>query len=282
MQQLEGRVALVTGAASGIGFALARRCAEEGMKVVLSDVEEAKTVESAGLLEAQGHQVLAVPCDVRVQASVDDLRDAALKEFGTIHVVCNNAGVFAGGVSWEAPLKDYEWLINVNLWGVIHGIRSFTPLMLERGEEGHIINTASMAAVTSMPFTGVYYMTKHAVLSMSETLYHELTLMGAKVGASVLCPELIATQIDQSDRNRPDALRSEGEAPTQHEVVMHAIHEGVKTGVPPEKIADRVVAAIRENRFYILADDAWRKTCEVRLEDIRLRRNPTFAPPVNG
>jgi len=154
-------------------------------------------------------------------------------------------------------------------------------LMLERGEEGHIINTASMAAVTSMPFTGVYYMTKHAVLSMSETLYHELTLMGAKVGASVLCPELIATQIDQSDRNRPDALRSEGDVPTQHEVVMQAIHEGVKTGVPPEKIAERVVGAIRENRFYILADDAWRKTCEVRLEDIRLRRNPTFAPPVN-
>lgn len=281
MKDLRGKVAVVTGAASGIGLALARKFGAEGMRVVLADVEKDALQSAAQGLEADGVEALAVPTDVSQAEQVEALAQATLKAFDGIHVVCNNAGVFAGGVSWEAPLKDYEWLINVNVWGVIHGIRTFTPLMLERGEEGHIINTASMAAVTSMPWTGVYYMTKHAVLSMSETLYHELTLMGAKVGASVLCPELIATQIDQSDRNRPDALRSDGEAPTQHEVVMQAIHEGVKTGVPPEKIAERVVGAIRENRFYILADDAWRKTCEVRLEDIRLGRNPTFAPPVD-
>ncbi|MEE2678482.1 MAG: SDR family NAD(P)-dependent oxidoreductase [Myxococcota bacterium] len=282
MNEFEGRVAVVTGAASGIGFALAERFAAAGMRVALADVEAPALEAAAKRLAERGADVLAVPTDVSQLDAVQALADRTREAFGAVHVVCNNAGVFTGGKLWEAPAEDFDWLMGVNVYGVIHGIRTFVPILLEQGEGGHVVNTASMAAVTSMPWTGIYFMTKHAVLSLSETLYHELTQLDAGVGVSVVCPELVSTGIDRSDRNRPDTLQL-GAAQASDEIrkiVNESIAAGVQTGIPPSRIADRTFDAIRENRFYVLAEDVWRRTCETRLEDIRLGRNPTFAPPI--
>jgi NAD(P)-dependent dehydrogenase (short-subunit alcohol dehydrogenase family) len=278
---LKGRVAVVTGAASGIGFALASRFGAEGMRVVLADVEAATLQDAARELEKRGVETLPVPTDVAQAEQVDALAEQTLAAFGAVHVVCNNAGVIAAGLSWEAPLEDYRWVLGVNLWGVIHGIRAFVPILLERGEEGHIVNTASMAAVTSMPYTGIYNMSKHAVLALSESLYHELGLRGARVGVTVLCPELVATRIHRAERNRPDHLKpGAGQAASdERDMVLRALSEGVEHGLPPERMAERVVDAIHERRFYVLSEEVWRRTCETRLDDIRLGRNPTFAPP---
>ncbi len=282
MEKLSGRVAVVTGGASGIGRALAETFGREGMKVVLADVEPAALAETARAIGATGVDVLAVETDVTEQSSVDDLARKALARFGGVHLVCNNAGVFAGGLCWSQPLADYEWVLGVNMWGVIHGIRTFVPIMLERGEEGHVVNTASMAAVTANPYAAAYHMSKHAVLALSEVLYHELRGTGAKIGVSALCPEAVATHIDDSERNRPVALRARsGAAAPDVELVNAAIRSAVAGGIPTQVIADRVLRAVQEDRFYILSDgEAWRRACETRLEDVRLARNPTFAPPV--
>jgi len=282
MEQLSGRVAVVTGGASGIGRALAETFGREGMKVVLADVEPEALAKTAREIGATGVEVLAVGTDVTKQSSVDSLAEQTLARFGGVHLVCNNAGVFAGGLCWSQPLADYEWVLGVNMWGVIHGIRTFVPIMLERGEEGHVVNTASMAAVTANPYAAAYHMSKHAVLALSEVLYHELRGTGAKIGVSALCPEAVATNIDASERNRPAGLRAQDGAPTPDVALVNAaIRSAVAGGIPTQVIADRVLRAVQENRFYILSDgEAWRRACETRLEDIRLARNPTFAPPV--
>ena len=282
MEKLAGRVAVVTGAASGIGRALAETFGREGMKVVLADVEADALDATARALAASGVEVLAVATDVSKQADVDRLAERTLARFGGVHVVCNNAGVFAGGLCWSQPLADYEWVLGVNMWGVIHGVRTFVPIMLERGDEGHVVNTASMAALTSNPYAAAYHMSKHAVLALSEVLYHELRGLGAKIGVSALCPEAVATHIDDAERNRPAALRTHtGQLPPDVELVNGAIRAAVAGGIPTQVIADRVLRAVQEDRFYVLSDqDAWRRSCESRLDDIRLVRNPTFVPPV--
>jgi NAD(P)-dependent dehydrogenase (short-subunit alcohol dehydrogenase family) len=285
VKEFKGRVAVVTGAASGIGRALAARFAGEGMKVVLADVEPGALAAAARELQRTGCETLAVETDVSRADQVEALARRTLGAFGAVHVVCNNAGVFTGGLCWEAPLADYEWVMGVNVWGVIHGIRSFVPILLAQGGEGHVVNTASMAALTSMPYAGIYHMSKHAVLALSECLHHELVLRGSQVRVSALCPELVATQIDTAERNRPAHLRpgpgAPGAAP-ERELVQQAIARGIAQGTPPAKIADRVLDAIREQRFYVLSEDAWRRSSEVRCEDLRLGRNPTLAPPVAG
>jgi NAD(P)-dependent dehydrogenase (short-subunit alcohol dehydrogenase family) len=253
------------------------------MRVALADVDAAGLAESERALHAGGAETIAVPTDVTRADAVSALAERTLDAFGGVHVVCNNAGVFAAGPSWQAPLSDYEFVLGVNVWGVIHGIRTFVPILLERGEEGHVVNTASMAALTSMPLTGAYTMSKHAVLALSETLYHELRGRGAKVGVSALCPEAIATGIGHSERVRPPHLsRKTGEADgPEFALVENAIRTTIAKGLAPARIAERVVAAIREERFYVLPeDDPWLAACEVRSEDIRLRRNPTLAVPV--
>jgi NAD(P)-dependent dehydrogenase (short-subunit alcohol dehydrogenase family) len=283
VREFAGKVAVVTGAASGIGLALARKFGERGMRVALADIDADSLQNAAVDLEKSGVETLAVATDVTRADSVNALAQRTLDAFGGVHVVCNNAGVFAGGPCWESPLEDYQWVMNVNVWGVIHGIRSFVPILLEQGVEGHVVNTASMAAVTHMPYSGIYSMSKHAVLALSESLYHELKLRDAKVGVSALCPELVSTGIADAERSRPAELRRpEGAALSpERALTEQAIREAMKTGVPPEAIAERVVEAIREQRFYILSEDVWRRCCEVRLEDLRQARNPTFAPPVD-
>lgn len=283
MESLAGKAAVVTGAASGIGLALATRFGAEGMRVVLADVEEAALARAEASLCDAGVECVAVRTDVSRAEEVEALAERAERAFGALHVVCNNAGVFAAGPSWQAPLSDYEWVLGVNLFGVIHGIRTFVPILLEQNVEAHVVNTASMAALTSMPLTAAYTASKHAVLALSETLHHELRGRGAPIGVSALCPEAVATGIGHSDRIRPVHLRrkaGEAEGP-EFAGVEQAIRGAVAQGTPPGQIAARVVRAIREDRFYVLPEDGdpWLAACDARLEDVRLRRNPTLAVP---
>jgi NAD(P)-dependent dehydrogenase (short-subunit alcohol dehydrogenase family) len=275
MQEFRDRVAVVTGAASGIGLALCRRFAREGMRVVLADVET-DALEAARLeLADGGAEVIAVRTDVSQADDVSALAQASIDAFGKVHVLCNNAGVFTAGASWQVPLSDYEWVFGVNIFGVLHGIRSFVPIMLEQAEPAHIVNTASMAGVTRAPLVSAYYMSKHAVVSLSETLY--LELQDGPIGVSVLCPEVISTRIGRSGRNRPPHLkRGEEEEPTTV-LVESSLAAAVDQGLDPSVMADRVVTGIHEEQLYILSEEggAWRDVCNARLDDIRLARNPT-------
>ncbi len=280
MQELKDKVAVVTGGASGIGRALGEVFAEQGMRIVLADVEAAALEKTAQEIAESGAEVLPMLTDVRKPEDVEALAQKTLSHFGAVDVVCNNAGVFTAGTTWEEPLEDYEWVMGVNLWGVIHGIRTFVPILLEQQREAHIVNTASMAGLTTLPYAGIYHMTKHAVLALSECLYYELQARGPHVKVSALCPELVATQIDRCERNRPAELAAELDT-TEAKVVQRFIREGVKTGLPPRVLAERTLKAIREERFYILAEDGWRDVCHTRLDDIRAARNPTLSLPTS-
>ena len=203
MENLQGKVAVITGGASGIGRAVADRAAGEGMRIVLGDVEEGPLKEAVDDLTSSGAEALGVVTDVADGASVRNLRDAALDRFGAVHLVHNNAGIGLGGPIWEVSEADWRWILGVNLWGVIHGVRTFTPLLIEQGE-GHIVNTASIAGLIAAPFLGPYNATKQAVVAISETLFKDLQSVGAPVGVSVLCPGFVQTRIAESERNRPD------------------------------------------------------------------------------
>jgi NAD(P)-dependent dehydrogenase (short-subunit alcohol dehydrogenase family) len=281
MERFAGRVAVVTGGASGIGLALARRLGAEGMRVVVADVEEGPLAAAERDLAGRGVEVLAVPTDVREEASVEALAEAALARFGAVHVVCNNAGVMGGaGLTWEVPAEDWDWVLGVNLHGVIHGIRTFVPILVAQ-EEGHVLNTASMAALVSLALTAPYVVSKHAVLALSESLFHELAGRAPHVGVSVLCPEAVVTRIAEAERNRPAALRPREDRPPSPErrVAEAAARKALAAGTAPEVIAERALRGIRERRFYLLSEDGWRHSVESRLEDIRQRRNPTLNPP---
>jgi NAD(P)-dependent dehydrogenase (short-subunit alcohol dehydrogenase family) len=281
VDEFKGRVAVVTGAASGIGRALAGAFAAESMRVVLADIEPQALEKAVAELESLGHEVSGVVTDVSDPVQVDALADRTLERFGAVHVVCNNAGVIGGGCSWQMPLEEYRWILDVNVLGVVNGVRTFVPILLDQGEPAHIVNTSSMAGLTSMPYVAAYHMSKHAVVALSECLYHELALAGARVKVSVLCPEGIATRIHEAARNRPEryAATDGNTASVERQLVMENLGRLTEQGVAPAVIAGRVLAALREERFYILAEDEWRAACETRLEDVRLGRNPTFAPP---
>ena len=282
MENLSGKVAVVTGAASGIGLALAKRLGAEGMKLVLADVEPAALSGAQQALVAANIECITVPTDVSRADAVQSLAERTLDAFGAVHIVCNNAGVFAGGLSWEAPLSDYEWVLGVNTWGVIHGIKSFVPILLRQDEPGHVVNTASMAALTSGPLSAAYFMSKHAVLALSESLFLELRQRNAKVGVSVVCPELITTRIGDADRNRPPHLkRGDEPASPERDLIEGAIRAATESqGIAPDVIAERTLRAIREDRFYVLAPEGnpWRDACHARLDAIRNERNPGMPP----
>lgn len=282
MKDFTGKTAVITGGASGIGRAMGALFLKQGMNVVLGDIEQTALDATVAALSVGGSCV-GVVADVSKAEDVQRLADVALAEFGAIHVACNNAGVFAGGLLWEESLADYQWQLGVNVWGVIHGIRTFIPIMAAQDSECHIVNTASMAAVTAMPYSGIYHMTKHAVLALSESLYHELAFHVPNVKVSVLCPEAINTGIAASERNRPGDYRRAGDIVESdaRTLVSQALADSVAAGLGPEVMAQRVLDAIVAERFYILSEDAWRDAANTRLDDIRVGRNPTFAPPVN-
>jgi NAD(P)-dependent dehydrogenase (short-subunit alcohol dehydrogenase family) len=271
MREFNGKVAVVTGAASGIGRALAERCAREGMRVALADVERPALDRAAAELKATGAEVLAVVTDVSKAGDIEALARQTLEAFGAVHLLCNNAGVGAGTTVWESTLADWEWVLGVNLWGVIHGVRTFVPIMLAQDDECHIVNTASIAGLIAGPGLGVYKVTKHAVVTLSETLHYDLAMRGARIGVSILCPEWVNTRIMESARNRPATLQNDPAAEQISPELLAAwqyMIQAVQSGMSPDQVADRVFTAIRERQLYILTHPETTALVRARMEGI--------------
>jgi NAD(P)-dependent dehydrogenase (short-subunit alcohol dehydrogenase family) len=276
MKAFKDRVAVVTGGASGIGRAMADRFAAAGMKVVLADVEESALRKAEEDMRAQGAAVLGVVTDVSKAEAVENLAQKTLAAFGGVHIVCNNAGVGGGfGPSWTQPLQNWEWGFGVNLWGVIHGIRTFVPIMLKQETEGHVVNTASMAGLLSAPFMSVYDATKFAVVTISESLHLELAMQQAKVKVSVLCPGFVNTNIATSDRNRPTQLQTGEQQFSESEMAFASMmFAGIAAGTPPAEVAEKVFAAIQNEQFYIISHPEFLPMVRMRMEAILEQRNP--------
>ena len=285
MDTFADRIAVVTGAASGIGLAFAERFAAEGMKVVLADIEAAPLAAAEASIKAKGGSVIAVQTDVMNEAQIRRLADTAFATWGKVHILCNNAGVSGGGLTdgiWDVAMQDWDWVLGVNFLGVLHGIRHFVPRMLAAGEPGHIVNTASVAGILSAT-NGPYTVSKHAVVALSEMLYKDLKQRDAKLSASVLCPGWVNTRILDSARNRPEDLMPNALAQAvrspRAELIHRTVSELLRNGIPPADIAGRVLEAIRSDTFYIVPVQAdIDAAIALRLEDIRLRRNPTVSP----
>ena len=284
-------VAVVTGGASGIGRAVATAFAQSGLQVVIADVEERALAQTVEALHGAGHRVLGVPTDVSDGASVRALADATLAEFGAVHVVHNNAGVGAGGPIWEQTEADWTWVLGVNLWGVIHGVRTFVPIMLDQGGPAHVVNTASMAGLISVPQLGAYNVSKHGVVTLSETLWRDLQLIGADIGVSVLCPGLVMTNIFESSRNRPAALVDGTSKPTRDlasvlERDPDAMADSISSFgqvLTPEEVGTAVVDAVRDDRFYILTHpDRSQELVAARCDDIVESRHPSPLRLIGG
>ena len=282
MSHLQGGVAVITGAASGFGLEACRVAAARGMRIVMADVQAGALDEAAAGIAAGGAEVLPFRLDVSKADEVQALADATLARFGAPNFVFNNAGVGAGGLIWEHTLKDWEWVVGVNLMGVAHGVRVFTPLMLAAAEKdaawrGHIVNTASMAGLVNAPNMGVYNVTKHAVVSLSETLYQDLALVSGQVQAHVLCPYFVPTGIHQSHRARPAGLREAGTKPTASQLAAQAmVSQAVtRSKVTAEQVGQWVFDAMDEGRFYILSHPQALAGVQVRLDDIAQLRNPS-------
>jgi NAD(P)-dependent dehydrogenase (short-subunit alcohol dehydrogenase family) len=279
MQDLNDKVAVVTGAASGIGRGMIDAFASEGMKLVLADIEPVPLSAAVKELSEHGATVIGIECDVSDPAALEALRDRTLEEYGAVHVLCNNAGVGGGGgfASWEAPEEEWRWIFGVNFLGVLYGHRSFIPAMIEQGE-GHIVNTASMAGV--VPSAGIYGVTKHAVVALSETTFGELTARGDDIGISVLCPGWIRTRILESERNRPEAPRAEPPPAPPGMELMRAMVEGlVEKGQDPLTVGHLVVDSIKRRRFYVLTHPHWKNMVRHRAENIIEGRDPTSVAP---
>lgn len=280
MKDFQDKVAVITGAASGIGRALAERSANAGMKVVLADVEEQALARTEREMRAAGRTVLAVRTDVSKPEDVKALARKTLDSFGAVHLLCNNAGVFvAQKATWETTLEDWRWCLGVNLWGVIHGIQTFVPIMLKQNTEGHVVNTASVAGLLSTPYMAIYDATKHAVVTVTESLHHELLLLGSRIKASVLCPGFIRTSIMGSYRNRPVEFGTQSaEEATTVPSMWEGYRKAIDAAFPPQFVAEQVFHAIWHEKLYIHTTSDFHEMVRQRADDIVGQRNPVFAP----
>jgi NAD(P)-dependent dehydrogenase (short-subunit alcohol dehydrogenase family) len=265
--ELEGKTAVITGGASGIGLATAAQLAKSGVNLVLGDIEDDTLASAVKELREGGAHVVGVRTDVTNEGDVLALRDAALAEFGTVHVVFNNAGV-ASGATIGTPSDVWKWVIDVDLYGVIYGINAFLPLFLEQNE-GHVVNTASLAGLGGAPGMGPYCAAKFAVVGLSESLFHELALTGSHVGVSVLCPGFVKTRIHESARNMPDELTSYNDEPAA-QLIADLASQAVNAGIDAQVVAGAVEDAIRTNKFWILTHERSAvRTTELRLDWMR-------------
>ncbi|MFN7643069.1 MAG: SDR family oxidoreductase [Burkholderiales bacterium] len=276
MKAFAGKVAVITGAGSGFGREFARTGAALGMKLALADVQADALAATVAELEGQGAQVFGETVDVSNAEDVERLAARTLDTFGGAHLLFNNAGVAVGGLAWESSARDWEWVLGVNVWGVIHGVRVFTPIMLAQGGEAHIVNTASVAGLVNPQMMAAYNVSKHAVVSLSETLHHDLKLVGSSVAVSVLCPAFVPTGINASDRNRPADLANDA-PPTASQAALKAqLDKAVTSGkITAPQVSSMTFDAIREQRFYVITHEKMMPSIELRLQDVVQRRNPS-------
>ena len=278
MKEFKGKVAVITGAASGIGRGIAERCVREGMKVVLADIDRVTLRTAETELKTAGGTVVGVRTDVSKRSEVELLARQALDAFGQVDLLFNNAGVAAGGTPWEATWNDWEWVIGVNLWGVIHGVKVFTPLMLSQKTECHIINTSSAAGLIVGGASAPYAVTKHAVVALSESLYLTLQQRNSLIKVSVLCPGLVRTNILNAERHRPAELRNEPVTMTpEMQAGLAAFKAAMETSMPPLQVADVVFDAIRKDQFYILSHPEWTEVIQLRTDKLLRMENPQSA-----
>ena len=280
--EFKGTTAVLTGAGSGFGLDMARIGARLGMNLVLVDVQQDALDKAQAEMEAAGAQVLARKVDVSKAAAMEALAVEVKARFGAPNLVFNNAGVGSGGLIWENSAADWEWVLGVNVMGVAHGVRVFTPMMLEAAAKdpqwsGHIVNTASMAGLLNAPNMGVYNVSKHAVVALSETLYQDLALVTEQISASVLCPFFVPTGISQSHRNRPDEFKIKGQRPTKSQMIGQAMSDkAVSSGkITAAQVAQMVFDAVSANRFYVYSHPQAIGSVQTRMEDVMLGRNPT-------
>jgi NADP-dependent 3-hydroxy acid dehydrogenase YdfG len=288
MKDFAGKTAVITGAGSGFGREFARTAASLNMNLALADIQQDALDAIAEELRAGGAKVLALRTDVAKQADMETLAAQTFETFGGANLLFNNAGVGAGGFVWENSVADWEWVLGVNLWSVIHGIRLFVPKMLAQGDECHVVNTASVAGLLSPQTMGIYNASKHAVVTLSETLYQDLRAAGARIGVTVLCPAFVPTGIANSERNRPAELSSAPPTESQ-KIAQAASNKAVSSGkLTAADVAAKTFDCIRENKFYCITHPKILGSVELRLQDILLQRNPTdpfslkpsVAPPV--
>lgn len=280
MRNFVGGVAVITGGGSGIGEAMAWRFAKEGMKVVIADVDLAAAEKVQLALLNAGHDALAVRTDVSSAEDVELLAETAYQHYGTVNLLCNNAGVVPSGrfrPVWEYPVEDWKWAFDVNMMGVIHGLRSFVPRMLEQKVEGHIVTTASIAGWISGAYSTVYSAAKHAAVRITEGLYASLQEMNAPIGVTVLCPGLVNTKIYQSERNRPADLQPEGGAVEENAELKAIANDLYANAITPETVAEQVFEAVKTNQLYLLTSKNFDDTIRDRFEAVLARSNPHFA-----
>jgi NAD(P)-dependent dehydrogenase (short-subunit alcohol dehydrogenase family) len=274
MQEFRGKTAVVTGAGSGIGRALSLAFAAEGMRVAMADIDDEALSGSASLAGAAvpSVEVTTQVCDVGDAGAVCAWADAVFDRFGQVDVVCNNAGVFVGGLIWDRPTEDFEFVLGANLWGILNGIRAFVPRMIAQGTEGHVVNTASVAGLFGAPFESPYAISKFAAFAATESLAHDLAAVGSRLKASVLCPGVIATNIVASERHRPERLTTE--VTEEQKLVTDYLAQAVPRGMDPAEVARMVIAAIRAEEFLILTHDAYRPSLTARVSSLAAGRLP--------
>lgn len=281
MKEFIDKVAVVTGAASGIGRAIVDRCAEEGMKVVLADINKEGLVSAVDELEAAGATVLAVHTDVSKAGDIEALAQRTLDAFGGVHLLVNNAAVYTTGTIWENTIADWDWVLGVNLWGVIHGVRTFVPIMLKQDAESHVVNVSSMTGLTRTSIIGTYAVSKHGIVALSETMFYELAERGSNVKVSVLCPGAVNTPVAEAARRRLDEMKNvpgERKMTPEDERVIGRLSNSFRKGMPPKEVAEKVFHAIRKEKFYILSHPQEKIRVKRRMEGILEERNPTLPP----